>query len=99
MRLLAEKVCVGCGRALSVAVSRAEPVRARSSPPAAILALIVDDGQRARKLRQKYFQPRLHLRGRAAVGPHARYRTVCSMDFAAGYIEAGAGLGSLVARN
>jgi len=63
-----------------------------------VLALIVDDGQRARKHRKNIFNPAFTCAG-AAVGPHARYRTVCSMDFAASYIEAGAGLGSLVARN
>ena len=35
----------------------------------------------------------------AAVGPHARYHTVCSIDFAGGYVEADATAFSLLAHN
>ncbi len=61
-----------------------------------VIALIIDDGLRGRKHRKNIFNPDFNLAG-AAVGPHARYRTVCSIDFAGGYVE---GLShSLLARN
>jgi hypothetical protein len=68
------------------------------TPRSIVLALIVDDGQRARKHRKNIFNPAFTRAG-AAIGPHGRYRTVCSMEFAAIFVEAGAGLDSLVARN
>ena len=64
-----------------------------------VAALIIDEGQRARKHRKNIFNPAFNYAG-AAVGPHARYRTVCSMDFAGGYAERGQlSVESLVARN
>ena len=64
-----------------------------------VIALIVDDGQRGRKHRNNIFNPTFNYAG-AAVGPHARYRTVCNIDFAAGYAERGRPAGdSLLARN
>ena len=56
-----------------------------------VLALIIDDGLRARKHRKNIFSPDFNVAG-AAVGPHARYRTVCSIDFASGYVEGGPAL-------
>jgi uncharacterized protein YkwD len=64
-----------------------------------VIALIVDDGLPGRKHRKNIFNPEFNYAG-AAVGPHARYRTVCSIDFAAGYSERGpAPNESLLARN
>ncbi len=51
-----------------------------------VVALIVDDGLRGRKHRKNIFNSDFHFAG-AAVGPHAHYRTVCSIDFAGGYAE------------
>ncbi len=59
-----------------------------------VIALIIDDGVRGRKHRQNIFNPKFKFAG-AAYGPHARYRSVCSIDFAGGYSERG----ELVARN
>lgn len=64
-----------------------------------ILALIIDDGLRARKHRKNIFSPKFNYAG-AAYGPHARYRSICSIDFAGGYVERGqAPAGALVAKN
>jgi len=41
------------------------------------------------------FNPKFNFAG-AAFGPHARYRTVCTIDFAGGYAERGE---SLLAKN
>jgi uncharacterized protein YkwD len=68
------------------------------TPRDIVLALIVDDGQSARKHRKNIFNPAFTCAG-AAVGPHARYRTVCSMDFAATYIEGRENSRLLLARN
>jgi hypothetical protein len=53
-----------------------------------VTALIIDDGLRGRKHRANIFNPTFNYAG-AAIGPHARYRTVCSIDFAGGYAERG----------
>jgi uncharacterized protein YkwD len=63
-----------------------------------VIALIIDDGLRGRKHRKNIFNPEFNVAG-AAVGPHARYRTVCSIDFAGGYVERGPASTSLLARN
>ena len=64
-----------------------------------VLALIIDDGQPARKHRANIFDPNFNFAG-AAFGPHARFGTMCSMDFAGGYAERGeSGPDTLVARN
>jgi uncharacterized protein YkwD len=69
----------------------------KSSARDVVLALIIDDGQRARKHRKNIFNPSFNYAG-AAFGAHARFRTVCSIDFAGGYAERGQG-DALVARN
>jgi uncharacterized protein YkwD len=64
-----------------------------------VIALIIDDGLPARKHRKNIFNPSYNYAG-AAFGRHARFRTVCSMDFAGGYAERGqAAADTLVARN
>ncbi|MGI9086733.1 MAG: CAP domain-containing protein [Chthoniobacterales bacterium] len=71
----------------------------RSSAREIVIALIIDDGLRARKHRKNIFSPEFNVAG-AAVGPHATYRTICSIDFAGGYLEAGDSPNEqLVARN
>src|ERR1043166_9710825 len=64
-----------------------------------VLALIIDDGLPARKHRANIFNPNFNFAG-AAFGPHARFGTMCSMDFAGGYAERGEDpADTLVARN
>jgi uncharacterized protein YkwD len=64
-----------------------------------VLALIIDDGLRGRKHRQNIFNPNFSYAG-AAYGPHAVYRSVCSIEFAAGFVEHGSTrTETLVARN
>jgi uncharacterized protein YkwD len=64
-----------------------------------ILALIIDDGLRARKHRKNIFSSKFNYAG-AAYGPHARYGSICSIDFAGGYVEREqAPAGALVAKN
>jgi len=64
-----------------------------------VLALIIDDGLPARKHRNNIFNPNFNFAG-AAFGRHARFGTVCSMDFAGTYIERGeSSAETLVARN
>jgi hypothetical protein len=53
-----------------------------------VLALIVDDGVRGRGHRKNIFNPTYDVAG-AAYGPHARFGSVCSIDFASGYAENG----------
>jgi uncharacterized protein YkwD len=71
----------------------------KSSARDVVLALIIDDGLPARKHRQNIFNPNFNFAG-AAFGRHARFGTVCSMDFAGSYAERGsAPVETLVARN
>lgn len=63
-----------------------------------VIALIVDDGLPGRKHRNNIFNPAFNFAG-AAIGPHARYRTVCNIDFAAQYTEQTSTPRSLFARN
>jgi uncharacterized protein YkwD len=50
------------------------------------MALIVDDGVRGRDHSRNIFNPNYNAAG-AAYGPHARYGSVYSIDFASGYAE------------
>lgn len=63
-----------------------------------VLALIIDDGLPARKHRKNIFNAEFNFAG-AAYGPHAAYRSICSIDFAGGYAERGQSSETLVARN
>lgn len=71
----------------------------KSSAREIVLALIVDDGLKGRKHRKNIFSPDFGYAG-AAYGPHARYRSVCSIEFAGGFLERGSTrTETLVARN
>jgi uncharacterized protein YkwD len=71
----------------------------KSSARDVVLALIIDDGLPARKHRKNIFNPNFNYAG-AAFGRHARFGTMCSMDFAGGYAERGeSAADTLVARN
>jgi uncharacterized protein YkwD len=70
----------------------------KSTAREVVMALIIDDGLRARKHRKNIFNPAFNFAG-AAMGPHAQYRTVASMNFAGGYVERGAAADALFARN
>lgn len=64
-----------------------------------VMALIVDDGLGSRKHRKNIFSSNFNYAG-AAVGPHATYRTICSIEFAGGYVERNQQTSeTLVARN
>ena len=60
----------------------------KSTARAVVLALIIDDGQSARKHRKNIFNPAFNFAG-AALGRHAKFGTICSVDFAAAYAERG----------
>lgn len=51
-----------------------------------VVALIVDDGVRGRGHRKNIFNTTYNVAG-AAYGSHARFGSVCSIDFASGYAE------------
>ena len=51
-----------------------------------VLALIIDDGLPARKHRANIFASKFSYAG-AAYGPHARYGSVCTIDFAGAFSE------------
>ncbi|MFN2477218.1 MAG: CAP domain-containing protein [Chthoniobacterales bacterium] len=53
-----------------------------------VIALIVDDGLGSRKHRKNIFSPSFAFAG-AAIGQHAQYHTICSIEFAGDYVEAG----------
>jgi Cysteine-rich secretory protein family len=63
-----------------------------------VIALILDDGLRSRKHRKNIFNPAFNYAG-AVIGPHARYGTVCSIDFAGDYVESATDSRSLFVRN
>jgi uncharacterized protein YkwD len=56
------------------------------SARAIVMALVIDDGVRGRGHRKNIFNSNYNAAG-AAYGPHARYGSVCSIDFAGGYAE------------
>ena len=51
-----------------------------------VLALIIDDGVRGRGHRKNIFNSSYNVAG-AAYGPHARFGSVCDIDFAGAYAE------------
>jgi hypothetical protein len=53
-----------------------------------VMTLIVDQGVRDRGHRRNIFY-RYFKVGGAACGPHARYGTMCVIDFAEGFVEKG----------
>jgi uncharacterized protein YkwD len=63
-----------------------------------VIALIIDDGIAGRKHRANIFASKFNYAG-AAYGMHARYGSVCSMDFAGAYFERGGVDSRLVAGN
>lgn len=70
----------------------------KSSARDIVLALIIDDGLRGRKHRKNIFNPAFIVTG-AAYGTHARYRSVCSIEFAGSFAERGERGETLVAGN
>ena len=70
----------------------------KSSARDIVIALIIDDGLPGRKHRKNIFNPAFNVAG-AAYGSHARYRSVCSIEFAGSFAERGASSETLVARN
>jgi len=67
----------------------------RKTPREVVVALIVDDGTRSRGHRKNIFNPKFNVAG-VATGPHARFGTICTTDFAGAYSERGE---ALVAHN
>jgi uncharacterized protein YkwD len=63
-----------------------------------VIALIIDDSIAGRKHRVNIFASKFNFAG-AASGTHARFGSVCSMDFAGAYFERGGADSRLVARN
>ena len=71
----------------------------KSSARDVVIALIVDDGQPARKHRQNIFNPTYACAG-AAFGSHAKFGTMCTIEFAGGYAERGQSVSApLIAKN
>ncbi len=70
----------------------------KSSARDIVLALIIDEGLRGRKHRKNIFNPAFNVAG-AAYGGHARYRSVCSIEFAGSFAERGERSETLVAGN
>ncbi len=58
----------------------------KSSARDIVVALIIDDGISNRKHRENIFARKFNFAG-VAYGPHARFGSVCSMDFAGAYLE------------
>jgi uncharacterized protein YkwD len=58
----------------------------RHSARQIVMALIIDDGVRGRGHRKNIFNRTYNAAG-AAYGPHAKFGSVCSIDFASGYSE------------
>jgi uncharacterized protein YkwD len=51
-----------------------------------VLALIIDDGVRGRGHRKNFFNSTFNVAG-AAYGRHARFGSVCDIDFAGAYLD------------
>lgn len=60
------------------------------SPRGHVIALIVDDGVASRGHRKNIFNPELKTAG-IGCGPHAKYTTMCVMDFAGKFTDKKAG--------
>lgn len=69
----------------------------KSSARDIVVALIIDDGLPGRKHRKNIFNPAFNVAG-AAYGAHARYRSVCSIEFAGSFAEQRSLTETLVAR-